>query len=1014
MLLRVDVSGRAGADGQHGRRGASGVASGADGRRGEDAGPAQRGQSGGGIDVVLRDDRGGVATVEGDARSPEGRSKRVSRSFEVGDAGFVDLVARGGRGGDGGRGGRGGNGARGSSGSDATRYSSGGDGGPGGDGGDGGRGGHGANGGGGGTVVVRVVEADTPLLMLVRSGVDGGEGGDPGRHGSGGSGGPGGSGGSSYHWTESETYTDSQGNSQTRTTSHSNPGGSSGRAGRDGSAPRSELRSGGHGPGGSFAIVVMDGAQAGTYPSRFELRVAGLAHQSDNGDGVYEPGEKVHVRDVEVTNVGGMPTPARSEVRVALRSERWIAPHDAELLLPHPLQPGQTHRFEGSLVFTIGDYEPTTAGDALAESERIRFRGYLPAVRREFPTFERQLTDAVRQFVVRFPVEVSPLETLPSLAPGEAARVSYRVTNVSGRAFGKSSELARRIVTRISTEAPDVAYFDEADARVSLSPGFERELATLGPGESAEISGTLAVRVGAEAYSEIRLSAELLLGRIEAPEELRRVQFRETGVRVAERYRRNERAEILLVVNNRTTRGELDAWRAQASRFGTEISTYDVSLECGFDLARLAEDVRGKTIVVLSSLVDTPEGETRAATLVDKDQLHAAWAEGTHVAFVGRRPRLEPLLVTTRAPRAELRGLPEIADYVDGLGLEDEDLGAKAVDEGIDVFSVGVTLWPFQKPRESALARVAARLGKALDLAFPTRRYLVVHHYEPTEPEGSFFARRCSLGRIAVRRTLDATTGALVSLEVDEERLHDASFVASEACTMLLALSASLDTKLGRLSRAKDPDTERACSRALAVDLANEQEAAARQRWSVVSATALSERLAVLATCLGSECREKMLPVLAAVLLLARARVRWWEWLPPFFWLRRAPRLLGAVRRMLGKDAALSEEAQRQRDEWRALKEEHPDHFEYRLSALREPIAGETVETDAELLLDPELRVMDGESFDRVLARDKKRRAKRSRLLAAAERGRGQLLRKESAEELLSAAAGEPAEPRPS
>ena len=39
------------------------------------------------LHVVLRDDRGGVATVEGDARSPEGRSKRVSRSFEVGDAG---------------------------------------------------------------------------------------------------------------------------------------------------------------------------------------------------------------------------------------------------------------------------------------------------------------------------------------------------------------------------------------------------------------------------------------------------------------------------------------------------------------------------------------------------------------------------------------------------------------------------------------------------------------------------------------------------------------------------------------------------------------------------------------------------------------------------------------------------------------------------------------------------------------------------------------------------------------
>ncbi len=917
VLHRVDVSGHDGLDGRDGARGGDGQGAGADGGRGGDAGRAQRGQAGGLVDVVLRSERGapGVVSMEGRRERHGGRGADVSRTFEIGDAGFVDLVARGGRGGDGGRGGRGGDGARGRSGSDATRYSSGGDGGPGGDGGDGGRGSHGADGGAGGTVVVRVLEADTPLLMLVRSAVDGGEGGDPGDNGSGGDGGPGGSGGSAYHWTETESYTDSDGNSQTRSTSHSSSGGSRGRPGRRGRSPRAHLAAGSNGADGRFSIVVLDGAQAGTYSSRFELRLASFRHESENRDGIYEPGEKVVVRDLEVKNVGGMPSPAHSEVRVGLVAERWVEPLERELTLPHALWPDQSHRFDEVLEFRVGAFEPSAAGDALAEKERIRLRGHLPEVRREFSTFEREITWDDSQFVVRFPVEVTPIETLYSLAPGEAARVSFSVQNVSRRAFGADSELHRRIAVRVSTVESDLsdaslALFDADGVQLSLPAGLEREIAHLGAGEASQIECTIAVRPGAPAYRSARLRVALALGEIEAPDRTRPIQYREFELRVAERYRSNAAAEILLVVGNRTTEQELSAWRGLAARLGTELAVYDVSLEAGFDLMRLLDDVRDKSVIVLNGLVDTPRGKTRAASMIDKDQLHAAWAQGTHVAFVGKRPQLEPLLLPTRAANAAPRALPEVGDYVDGLAPDVDGGGA------VDVFEVSVRLWPLRRASAKALGRIARRLQEALDERYPERRYVVVFEYDPGEVEGSLLSRRCRLGRISVRRTLDAAAGALVSLSVKERALHDVGFVSGDACLMLLLLAASFNQKLRRLERASDDEIVSACERALLVDLANEQVAASRSRWSIRSGKELAKRLELLSACADRAFQDEapldpngdkgraLVVLLALAFELARARVRWWEWLPPFLWLRRAPALRRATKRVVERGLA--------------------------------------------------------------------------------------------------------------
>ena len=250
-LLAYDASGRRGRNGQHGEDGASALRTGADGESGYDAGPAARGRDSGSIEVTLtRGPHDGSVAIGGTRKDHRGKGLGIRDELDFGDMGFIDLLARGGRGGHGGNGGHGGDGATGSSGSNASRYSSGGDGGRGGDGGDGGDASSGAHGGHGGGVLVAVAPEDTHLLMLLRHAVEGGDGGRPGKNGAGGGRGRGGSGGSSYSWTETESYTDAQGNSQSRTTYHSNPGGSDGASGRGGSSGNARAKQGKHGKRG--------------------------------------------------------------------------------------------------------------------------------------------------------------------------------------------------------------------------------------------------------------------------------------------------------------------------------------------------------------------------------------------------------------------------------------------------------------------------------------------------------------------------------------------------------------------------------------------------------------------------------------------------------------------------------------------------------------------------------------------------------------------------------------------
>jgi hypothetical protein len=386
-LVRLDVAGADGRKGRDGRDGAAGHRSGADGQAGEDAGAPTRGHDGGTIRVTLAA-ADGLLSVAGELAQPDELAQPMRTTALIGERGDVVLAAYGGRGGNGGRGGRGGHGARGSDGSDATRSSHGTEGGDGGDGGRGGRGTSGADGGRGGAIVVRVADADTALLMLVRADVRGGAGGDEGDNGRGGDGGRGGSGGSSYSWSETETTTDASGHSHTRTTWHSHPGGPDGRRGRDGTAGDAYLQRGAIGAAGSFAIEVAGPTGVTRHGACFALRLDDFRHAGAYADDVHEPGEDVIVRDLRVLNVGGMPTPSRSELLVGLAPSAWLEPGERALPCPPSIASGATAAVAGELRARIRDHVATEPGASRLVQTTLRHRAWVPAVNRGFDDFE--------------------------------------------------------------------------------------------------------------------------------------------------------------------------------------------------------------------------------------------------------------------------------------------------------------------------------------------------------------------------------------------------------------------------------------------------------------------------------------------------------------------------------------------------------------------------------------------------------------------------------------------------
>ncbi len=537
-LLVIDVSGEDGDDGGNGGSyTGSRAPRGRNGRDGEDATRARPGQDAGDIEIVLQPAGPDEQLVElvGRKSAPRDREVAVRETVSMGDMGALRLLARGGRGGNGGRGGDGEAGGKGHDGADATRYSSGDSGGPGGDGGNGGAGTSGADGGRGGRVAVQVDQRNTHLLMLVKHEVNGGEGGQPGANGRGGDGGPGGDGGSAHTWTTTSTEhdTDAQGQRQTRTVTHHhrNRGGfdgSSGRSGRDGQAVLRRGESGNH---GDFRILVRRDHEIAEYLQRYEVELVG--YEVELTDQFAEPTSEIRVVRLTVRNVGGMPTPDRYPVVIALAPGNWVQPRPHVLELPRALQPGETYTFqEGVLLADVGDIDAVPVGDPLREQGRISPLVRQSGVNRYFNNLHFR-----HEFTVAFPSELEAVQSLESQTPGRAARFVIGLVNRSQLALGQRSDAKRFLGIRVELinqeMAPHVMLLDLHGNQVSWESGYREEIVHLGSGETWTNELIFGILPGAPGYHQAELAVTLQLGQLDAPQnhETAIVCFIQSGLR---------------------------------------------------------------------------------------------------------------------------------------------------------------------------------------------------------------------------------------------------------------------------------------------------------------------------------------------------------------------------------------------------------------------------------------------------------------------------------------------------
>jgi hypothetical protein len=1022
-LFGFDASAAAGADGADGASGRDGTFSGDTGEAGQNAGAPTPGGAGGNLVVELVP--AGETLVEATALVGTSRGRTTDRATaDFSRPASIVLLSRGGRGGRGGDGGDGGAGARGRSGSDATRYSSGGNGGPGGDGGAAGAGSSGAHGGDGGTIVVRTRAEDTHLLMLVEASVDGGSGGKQGKNGSPGAGGSGGSGGSSYTWTETDSYTDSNGQQQTRTTSHSNSAGSRGFDGRDGAHADGSPKPGPRGRAGRFTIEVNENGASRSYSSRYDLRLVSFAHRNENDGGVYEPGEKAYIGGITVENTGGMPLPSHHDVHIGLTRGAWAYPVEDErgrpltLKVPRGLAAGARHVFREELPLVLGTHRPDGATGPLSAPETLRLEATLPAARRSFVDFDAGAAEENGKIVVRHPLEIAPIVGLASLAAGQVTRVVVTLRNVSNKTIGVNGEVPRAVALRWSLGygelgAGDAHLFDQGLARIDLSSEHSRPM----PYVPSDGESTLEMRLGISETAAPYTSARLVVTCDLAPPDgqglPRAIHIRDLVVRVGRPFVAGD-ADVLLLVNHRTTPEELAVWESHVAAAFATSATWDVSLEDG--VAVLESIANGDrhfgTVVLLNNAVGTTEEESRPASLVPKALAHALARVGTRVLTVGKTKTLETWLVPT--------GAEDGASMAHGADTKAKVEALLALEPGVghvrlDVESMYV--WPWSTESAQHLEKQALRWARTLERAYPSRRYVVIARYAPRGTRKSAWIRHVASGSLEIRRTLDAGALANRSFSLDDASLHTARTLNDSRVFFVLLCTFSFEAKLRLLVSGTMPceDHKDALVLAILVDLLAEQAPREAHSWGAgdLGKPGSLPRLEALGRALGSFSSTLALARIGHLVswlsLVARGRVRFWEWLPPFLWIRRSHALRSRVRAFVADaNTAFPRERERFEQATALLREtfdaERRDNGTNAKTFASNVLSNQGIslapKTDADAL-GPGTRVLAAEELDRLTALDQTRATAARASSAQAARARSDLRISDSCNELL-------------
>lgn len=707
----------------------------------------------------------------------------------------IAITTDGGRGKDGKNGVDGASGRNGRDGDNATQYSNGTNGEDGGPGCDGTPGTSGEPGGDGGDVLVNIHETDTDLLMLLRVSNNGGLGGAAGRHGHGGAGGRGGRGGSAHSWSELNTY-----NNQTEY--RYRPGGNDGRRGRDGYTPSTRLYPGRHGSDGRLTIKVADEFGSVPYSGVYSLRLAGFQSEALSRNGIYEPGDTVEVRNIQIHNAGQMPTPRGKRIAISIAHNDWISTNQLSLHLIDPIYPGQTVTISGRMLFTLREYYGD-GREELHQKEKLDLNASALRLNRRFNSFSQP-----QGITLSHPIKIAEIRYPRSLLTNEVSKITFDVENSSFKDIGplaleKALQRAIRLSCAIhnSKNRTGKLLFCDSNGTIASSPQIDFDFAKIQSLGRSSVSCYARLENSQQGHAAHLIPTTLSITKIGAERERKNIHLKILEIREGVPYRPRPSDDALLVINEHTTDSELTAWLETAKELGIGLSVWDTSVYGHLQMsapagsaqaATLLDTWKDKLVIVLNQQNSALDGQEYPFALLSSADLDTSirknnikfYAVGASVAMKTRPSLMLELPITEKSLHSGAAGLKSSlsSQLTPSTHLHVIEVSRHAIKR-------------LSKPPQEAFEAEVVALRKWLTRRYPNESFNVIGTPSPSTQKTSFFGAITKeyLGRIEVQREEQPAESTLLQLTAEAARAHDPAFVRSN--TNKVALLASIPSK---------------------------------------------------------------------------------------------------------------------------------------------------------------------------------------------------------------------------
>lgn len=747
--------GRDGVDGQNGKRASQGQ----DGGNGT---PGQAGQNADDLTLHLAITDDGYVSVKTD---------KGNQYLPLGDPECAIVInAQGGNGGTGGNGGKGGRGGKGHNGQDAdhTRYGR--DGGPGGRGGDGGHAAKGGDAGQGGLVQVFVKQADLDCLAYFFDSPPQVSAGSPGRGGLGGkkgSGGLGGDGGNSCHWTSYTTEYDHYDLDMPALHevqhSHYTRGGVDGSQGEDGQNGKNG-RSGNVAKDGQFLITVLATCGSRTYTSPYFLEVRDVNIRSQNPNGIHEPGDKLDVF-LTLENTGRMPTPSHQTLICRIESNGLII-LDKEVIIKQPIAPSEVRTLQEPIKIHINP-KFKVKNRALDEATNLDANIIVSRVNKSFP----KISEDDKRLCIQHPINISDLKYKRSFVKGEVINVFYNVKNKSNRPFGHETKNGRslfvtyKVISSENVRDSDISIKPTATTFGAIEAGRKHSAQTnISAKRHRDLPLFSRIKVRATLYAQPPKRGNIRKSKAQA------IETRLLEMQIADHYQSmNGNADVLLVINESTTRKEMQTWDAWLKELDLSYSTWNMSLYDRIDFYhdpkfgnQLCKDFKDKTVVFFNNKYSVSFGKKqRALDEFDGGQYYNILKKaGIKVYLVGSKLDYQP---TEKNDTTQFKILSN-HDFFSAKKYSE-------IDDDVVQTKVLRNRLKCRGQDEQFLREKAKDLEQELKSKYPGENYKVYFHYSPKSLRKKRFKELINVGEMSIQHAIPCVHPSVIKSKMTDQQM---------------------------------------------------------------------------------------------------------------------------------------------------------------------------------------------------------------------------------------------------